>query len=48
MNGYRIMVIDDETIIGRMTKIVGEQDSYIVEAFFKCRTGTSETVEAKI
>lgn len=33
MNGLRIMVIDDENIVGKMIKSSFEQDGYIVEPF---------------
>jgi DNA-binding NtrC family response regulator len=33
MNGHRIMVIDDENIVGKMIKAVLEQDGYAVETF---------------
>ena len=33
MNGQRIMVIDDENIVGKMLKAVLEQDGYNVETF---------------
>lgn len=33
MNGQRIMVIDDENIVGKMLKAVLEQDGYKVETF---------------
>jgi DNA-binding NtrC family response regulator len=33
MDPYRIMVIDDERIVGNMAKVSFEQDGYIVETF---------------
>lgn len=33
MEGHRIMVIDDENIVGRMIKSSFEQDGYVVEPF---------------
>jgi DNA-binding NtrC family response regulator len=33
MGGYRIMVIDDENIVGKMIKTSFEHDGYIVETF---------------
>lgn len=33
MKGQRIMVIDDENIVGKMLKAVLEQDGYVVETF---------------
>jgi len=33
MNSHRIMVIDDESIVGKMIKSSFEQDGYIVEPF---------------
>jgi DNA-binding NtrC family response regulator len=33
MNGRKIMVIDDENIVGKMIKTSFEQDGYLVEAY---------------
>ena len=33
MNAHRVMVIDDEKIVGEMAKLSLEQDGYVVETF---------------
>ena len=35
MNGRRVMVIDDENIVGKMIKINFEKDGYVVETFLE-------------
>jgi DNA-binding NtrC family response regulator len=47
MNSHRIMVIDDENIVGRMIKTVLEQDGYIVEAFLNATPALSRLKEEK-
>jgi DNA-binding NtrC family response regulator len=47
MNGHRIMVIDDENIVGKMIKTVFEQDGYIVEAFLNPKPALARLKEEK-
>ena len=47
MNGRRIMVIDDENIVGKMTKVVLEQDGYIVETFLSAEPALARLKEQK-
>ena len=37
MNGFKVMVIDDEKIVGQMVKASMEQDGYIVESFLNAK-----------
>lgn len=37
MNGFRVMVIDDEKIVGQMVKASMEQDGYTVETFLNAK-----------
>ena len=47
MNGRRIMVIDDENIVGKMTKAVLEQDGYIVETFLSAEPALARLKEQR-
>jgi len=47
MNGYRIMAIDDENIVGKMIKTVFEQDGYIVETFLDAKPALARLKEEK-
>ena len=47
MNGSRIMVIDDENIVGKMIKTVFEQDGYIVETFLDAKPALARLKEEK-
>jgi DNA-binding NtrC family response regulator len=47
MNGFRIMVIDDENIVGKMIKTVFEQDGYIVEPFLDAKPALARLKEEK-
>jgi DNA-binding NtrC family response regulator len=47
MNGRRIMVIDDENIVGKMTKVVLEQEGYIVETFLSAEPALARLKEEK-
>lgn len=47
MNGPRIMVIDDENIVGKMIKAVLEQDGYIVETFLSASPALARLKEEK-
>jgi DNA-binding NtrC family response regulator len=47
MNGYRIMVIDDESIVGMMIKTVFEQDGYTVETFLDAKPALERLKEEK-
>jgi DNA-binding NtrC family response regulator len=47
MDGRRIMVIDDENIVGKMTKVVLEQDGYIVETFLSAEPALARLKEEK-
>jgi DNA-binding NtrC family response regulator len=47
MNGYRIMVIDDENIVGKMIKTVFEQDGYAVETFLDAKPALARLKEEK-
>jgi len=41
------MVIDDENIVGKMTKVVLEQDGYIVETFLSAEPALARLKEQK-
>ena len=47
MNGHRIMVIDDENIVGKIIKTVLEQDGYVVETFLSAAPALSRLKEEK-
>jgi DNA-binding NtrC family response regulator len=47
MSKYRIMVIDDEKIVGYMAKMSLEQDGYIVETFLNAEPALSRLNEEK-
>ena len=47
MNGRRIIVIDDENIVGKMTKVVLEQDGYVVETFLSAEPALARLKEQK-
>jgi DNA-binding NtrC family response regulator len=47
MNGRKIMVIDDENIVGKMIKISFEQDGYAVEAFLDAKSALERLKEEK-
>lgn len=47
MAGYKIMVIDDEKIVGDMAKMSLEQDGYIVETFLNGEPALARLKEEK-
>ena len=47
MNPYKIMVIDDEKIVGDMTKMTLEQDGYSVETFLNAEPALERLKEEK-
>jgi DNA-binding NtrC family response regulator len=47
MNGHRIMVIDDENIVGKMIKAVLEKDGYRVETFLNAEPALARLKEEK-
>jgi len=47
MGNYRIMVVDDEKIVGDMAKMSLEQEGYDVETFLNGETALSRLKEAK-
>ena len=47
MNGHKIMVIDDENIVGKMIKSSFGQDQYIVEAFLDAESALERLREEK-
>ena len=47
MSGYRIMVIDDENIVGKMIKTFFEQDGYTVETFLDAKPALARLKEEK-
>ena len=47
MNDYRIMVIDDENIVGRMIKTNFEYDGYMVETFLDAKPALTRLKEEK-
>ena len=47
MNVRRIMVIDDENIVGKMIKAVLEQDGYMVETFLNATPALSRLKEER-
>lgn len=47
MSQYRIMVIDDEKIVGDMAKLSLEQEGYIVEAFLNAEPALKRLKEEK-
>jgi len=47
MNDYRIMVIDDEKIVGDMAKLSLEQEGYSVETFLNGETALARLREQK-
>jgi DNA-binding NtrC family response regulator len=47
MNGHRIMVIDDENIVGKMIKSSFGQDGYVVEAFLDAKPALERLKEEK-
>ena len=47
MNRFRVMVIDDENIVGKMIKTVFEQDDYFVETFLDAKPALSRLKEEK-
>ena len=47
MNAYRLMVIDDENIVGKMIKTVFEQDGYTVETFLDAKPALARLKEEK-
>ncbi len=46
-NHYRIMVIDDEKIVGDMAKMSLEQEGYLVETFLNAEPALARLVEQK-
>ncbi len=44
---YKIMVIDDEKIVGDMTKMTLEQDGYVVETFLNAAPALERLKEEK-
>jgi DNA-binding NtrC family response regulator len=47
MNNYRIMIIDDEKIVGDMAKLSLEQEDYAVETFLNGETALARLREQK-
>jgi DNA-binding NtrC family response regulator len=47
MSSYRIMVIDDEKIVGDMAKLSLEQEGYAVETFLNAEPALTRLKEAK-
>ena len=47
MNNHRIMVIDDEKIVGDMAKLSLEQEGYAVETFLNGETALARLQEQK-
>ena len=47
MNGRKIMVIDDENIVGKMIKSSFGRDGYIVEAFLEAKPALERLREEK-
>ena len=47
MNGARIMVIDDEKIVGKMIKSTFEQEGYTVETFVDAQPALARLEEEK-
>ena len=47
MSNHRIMVIDDENIVGKMVKAVLEQDGYRVESFVSATPALARLKEEK-
>jgi DNA-binding NtrC family response regulator len=47
MNGARIMVVDDEKIVGKMIKASFEQDGYTVETFSDANPALARLEEEK-
>jgi DNA-binding NtrC family response regulator len=47
MTGHRIMVIDDENIVGKMIKATMEQDGYVVETFLNAAPALARLKEEK-
>jgi DNA-binding NtrC family response regulator len=47
VNGARIMVIDDEKIVGKMIKSTFEQDGYTVETFVDAQPALARLEEEK-
>jgi DNA-binding NtrC family response regulator len=45
MDGWRIMVIDDESIVGKMIKSSFEKDGYVVEAFLDAKPALARLKE---
>ncbi|MGO9014724.1 MAG: response regulator [Dissulfurispiraceae bacterium] len=47
MNNYRIMIVDDEKIVGDMAKMSLEQEGYAVETFLNGEAALARLVEQK-
>jgi DNA-binding NtrC family response regulator len=47
MSTHRIMVIDDENIVGKMIKAVLEKDGYVVETFLNAEPALARLKEEK-
>jgi len=47
MNNYRIMIIDDEKIVGDMAKMSLEQEGYAVETFLNGEAALARLLEQK-
>jgi DNA-binding NtrC family response regulator len=47
MNPYKIMVIDDEKIVGDMAKLSLEQEGYVVESFLNAEPALAKLKETK-
>ncbi|MFQ5486177.1 MAG: response regulator [Desulfobacterales bacterium] len=47
MNGHRIMVIDDEEIVGKMIKASFGKDDYLVETFLDAKPALARLKEEK-
>ncbi len=47
MNNHRIMVIDDENIVGKMLRAILEQDGYMVELFLSASPALTRLKEER-
>ena len=47
MKGYRIMVVDDENIVGKMLRAVLEQDGYTIELFLSAAPALTRLKEER-
>ncbi len=47
MHGYRVIVVDDERIVGQMVKAAMEADGYVVETFLNAEPALARLKEEK-